>query len=215
LNTDKKYSGVLLAAGNSSRMSSWKPAAILEDKPLLFYSLKTISDVCSDIVVVGGYNIKELTSLVNDNADRFPAIITCIENKNYDSGMFSSVKAGILHTRNDNVFIALADMPFITPETYRHLIDFSESGPHSDEVIYPAIIHYQASNKIKKGHPILIKKRVKKRIIEETGDVILRDILKEFKGKQCLVTDSGILFDIDTEDDFERARNYYSYLKNK
>ena len=215
MNTDKKYSGVLLAAGNSSRMSSWKPAAMLEDKPLLFLSLKTISDVCSDVVVVGGYNIKELTSLVNDNADRFPRIITCIENKNYNSGMFSSVKAGISHTQHDNVFIALADMPFITTETYKQLIDFSESGSSSDEVIYPAIIHYLASNKIKKGHPILIKKRVKERIIAESGEVILRDILKEFRGRECLVTDSGIVFDIDTEDDYERAKNYYSYLKNK
>ena len=215
MNTDKKYSGVLLAAGNSSRMSTWKPAAMLEGKPLLFYSLKAISDVCNDIVVVGGYNIKELTSLVNDNANRFSSIITCIENKNYESGMFSSVKAGISHTRNDNVFIALADMPFITTETYLQLIDFSESGSPSVEVIYPAIIHYQASNKIKKGHPILIKKRVKERITGEPGDVILRDILKEFEGRECLVTNSGIVFDIDTEDDYERAKNYYTNLMNK
>jgi molybdenum cofactor cytidylyltransferase len=215
LNTDKKYSGILLAAGNSSRMSSWKPAAILEDKPLLTYSLKTISDVCSDVVVVGGYNIRELTSLVNDNADCFHSNITCVENKNYESGMFSSVKTGISHTRSDNVFIALADMPFISAVTYQQLIDFSESGPQSDEVIYPAIINSVASNKIKKGHPILIKKRVKERIIRETKDVILRDILKEFEGRECLVSDTGIVFDIDTEDDYERAKNYYSYLKNK
>jgi molybdenum cofactor cytidylyltransferase len=215
LKTDNKYSGVLLAAGNSSRMSSWKPAAILEEKPLLFYSLKTISDICSDVVVVGGYNINELTSMISENVSSFPAIITCVENKNYNSGMFSSVKTGILHTRNDNVFIALADMPFIKTETYQQLIDFSEGGPHSNEVIYPAIIHYLESNKIKKGHPILIKKKVKERIIGETEDVILRDILKEFEGSECLVTDSGIVFDIDTEDDYERAKNYYSYLKNK
>src|ERR1035437_4444796 len=196
-------------------MSTWKPAAMLEGKPLLFYSLKAISDVCNDIVVVGGYNIKELTSLVNDNANRFSSIITCIENKNYESGMFSSVKAGISHTRNDNVFIALADMPFITTETYLQRIDFSESGSPLVEVIYPAIIHYQASNKIKKGHPILIKKRVKERITGEPGDVILRDILKEFEGRECLVTNSGIVFDIDTEGDYERAKNYYTYLKNK
>ena len=215
MNTENKYSGVLLAAGNSSRMSSWKPGAILEGKPILLYSLKAMSVVCEDIVVVGGYNIKELTSLINDNVESFPSLITCIENTNYESGMFSSVRAGIIHTQNDNVFISLADMPFIKTETYKQLIDFSESGSRTDEVIYPAIIHHVASDRIKKGHPILIKKRVKERIIKETEDAILRDILKEFKGKECLVTDSGIVFDIDTEDDYERAKNYYSYLKNK
>jgi molybdenum cofactor cytidylyltransferase len=215
LDSDNKYSGILLAAGNSSRMSSWKPAAMLEEKPLLFYSLKAISDVCGDVVVVGGYNITELNSLVKDNSEHFNSVITCVENKNYESGMFSSVKAGIMNTRCDNVFIALADMPFISTVTYQQLIDFSESRSLSAEVIYPAIIHPLASNKIKKGHPILIKKRVKERIKGETGDLILRDILKEFEGKECLVTDNGIVFDIDTEDDYERAKNYYSYLKNK
>ena len=196
-------------------MSTWKPAAMLEGKPLLLHSLKAMSEVCGDIVVVGGYNIKELVSLVNDNAKSFSSLITCVENTNYESGMFSSVRAGIIHAQNDNVIIALADMPFITTETYKQMVDFSESGSPSDEVIYPAIIHYLASDKIKKGHPILIKKRVKERIITETKDVILRDILKEFEGKECLVTDSGIVFDIDTEDDYEKAKNYYSYLKNK
>jgi molybdenum cofactor cytidylyltransferase len=129
--------------------------------------------------------------------------------------MFSSVRTGISHTQNENVFISLADMPFIKADTYKQLIEFSESGSPSDEVIYPTIIHYLASGKIKKGHPILIKNRVKERIITETKDVILRDILKEFEGKECLVTDSGIVFDIDTEDDYERAKNYYSFLKNK
>jgi CTP:molybdopterin cytidylyltransferase MocA len=106
-------------------------------------------------------------------------------------------------------------MPFITTETYLKLIDFSESGSPLVEVIYPAIINYQSSNKIKKGHPILIKKRIKERITGEIGDVVLRDILKEFEGRECFVTDSGIVFDIDTEDDYERAKNYYLYLKNK
>ena len=196
-------------------MSSWKPAAILEEKPLLLHSLITISGICSDVVVVGGYNIKELNTLVKDNLNEFSSIITCIENKNYNSGMFSSVKAGVSQTINENVFIALADMPFITTETYKQLIEFSESGPSTNQVIYPAIINSSDSNKAKKGHPILIKKEVKERIIEETGDVILRDLLKEFEGSQCIVNDNGILFDIDTEEDFERAKNYYTYHKNK
>ena len=194
-------------------MSSWKPAAILEDKPLLLHSLKTISNVCSDVVVMGGYNIKELNSLVNDNLKEFSSNISCIENKNYDSGMFSSVKAGMRTTENDNVFIALADMPFITTETYQQLIKASESGTSASQVFYPAIIQSPTSDKFKKGHPILIKKKVKDRIIDETKDVILRDLLKEFEGRNCIVNDSGILFDIDTAEDFERAKNYYTYHK--
>lgn len=211
MNGGKKYSGIILAAGNSSRMSSWKPAAILGDKPLLFYSLKTMTSVCSDVVVVGGHNINELNSLVQSFGN---SQISCIENKNYNAGMFSSVKTGLSKSLNDDVFIALADMPFVSSETYLRLIDYAENEGQTADVIYPVIINYSSERKTKKGHPVLIKHRVKERILKETGDVILRDILKEFEGKQCLVTDSGISFDIDTEDDFEKAKNYYSHLKN-
>jgi molybdenum cofactor cytidylyltransferase len=215
LNEEIKYSGVLLAAGNSSRMNSWKPAAILDGKPLLIHSLQTLSNICKDVVVVGGYNINELNKLVNDNSNLFSSFVTCIENKEFNTGMFSSVKAGLTNSKYDNVFIALADMPFVSLNTYKKLKEYSESAADKNEVIYPVILNSQDSTNTKKGHPILIKKRVKERILRETGDVILRDILKEFKGSQCLVTDSGIYFDIDTEEDFEKAKNYYSHLKNK
>lgn len=211
MNGEKKYSGIILAAGNSSRMSSWKPGAILGNKPILFYSLKTMTAVCRDVVVVGGHNINELKTLV-DTFGNFQ--ISCIENKNYNSGMFTSVKTGLAKSQNDNVFIALADMPFVSSETYFKLIDYAETEGQTADVIYPFIINYSSEQKTKKGHPVLIKQRVKERILMETGDVILRDILKEFEGKQCLVTDTGINFDIDTEDDFEKAKNYYSHLKN-
>jgi molybdenum cofactor cytidylyltransferase len=214
LNEDIKYSGVLLAAGNSSRMNSWKPAAILDGKPLLIHSLQTLSNICKDVVVVGGYNINELNKLVTDNSNLFPCIVTCVENKEFNSGMFSSVKTGVSKVKHDNVFIALADMPFVNINTYLQLVDYSMKYDDKFEVIYPVIISSD-STKTKKGHPVLIKKKVKDRILKETGDVILRDILKEFEGSQCMVTDSGISFDIDTEEDFERAKNYYSHLKNK
>ena len=211
MNIEKKYSGIILAAGNSSRMSSWKPAAILGEKPLLYYSLKTISSVCNDVVVVGGHNINELNSLIESFGS---PQITCIENKNYNSGMFTSVKTGLSHCLNENIFIALADMPFVNSETYIKLIDYSETEGQSADVIYPVIINYSSEQKTKKGHPVLIKQKVKERILKESCDVILRDILKEFEGKYCLVTDTGINFDIDTEDDFEKAKYYYSHLKN-
>ena len=140
--------------------------------------------------------------------------ITCIENKDYNSGMFTSVKTGLSNTQNENVFIALADMPFVSIETYLRLIDYSETEGQAADVIYPVIINYSSEQKTKKGHPVLIKQRVKERILKETGDVILRDILKEFEGKYCLVTDTGINFDIDTENDFEKAKYFYSHQKN-
>lgn len=210
-----KYSGVLLAAGNSSRMNSWKPAAILDGKPLLIHSLQTLSNICKDVVVVGGYNINELNKLINDNSNLFSNIVTCIENKEFNTGMFSSVKAGMSNVKHDNVFITLGDMPFVSFNTYQQLADYLVKTDDKYEVIYPVIINSPDSTKTKKGHPVLIKKKVKDRILRENGDVILRDILKEFEGSQCLVTDPGINFDIDTEEDFERAKIYYSHLKNK
>ena len=207
MNSENKYSGILLTAGNSSRMNSWKPGALIDNIPVLYYSLRTISSVCSDIIVVGGHNFDELKKLVQGFVCD-TASISCVENKSYNSGMFTSVKTGLEHTLNDNVFIALADMPFISPETYIKMIDRAENEYREADVIYPVIISHTPGQMYKKGHPVLIKKAVKERILNEKGDVILRDILKEFAGKQCLVTDAGINFDIDTEEDFERAKKF-------
>ncbi|GIK60280.1 MAG: nucleotidyltransferase family protein [Ignavibacteriota bacterium] len=209
MNKKENYSSVLLAAGTSSRMKQWKPGILLNNKPLLFYSLKTLSEVCNEVIIVGGYNFEKLLRLTDEFSNKYNFPLICVENKNYLSGMFSSVKKGIENVTADNIFIALSDIPFVKSETYIKMIDCFETTETKPDIIYPSFSGNESGIK-KRGHPVLITKRIKQRIINETGDVILSHLLHEFKGIDCAVNDKGINFDIDTETDFENAQKYFS-----
>jgi molybdenum cofactor cytidylyltransferase len=199
------YSALLLAAGLSSRMNEWKPGIILNGAPILFHSLKTLSEVCSEVVVVGGYNFEKLQELVNNFSQSANAEIKCVENKNYKSGMFSSVKKGIENLKGENIFISLSDMPFIKSETYKKLITLKETSELNTDIISPVIINMNDIN-FQRGHPVLISRNVKERILNQNGDIILSSLLHEFTRTDCIVNDEWINFDIDTEEDLERMR---------
>ncbi|MDP1994901.1 MAG: nucleotidyltransferase family protein, partial [Ignavibacteria bacterium] len=61
------YSGILLAAGNSSRMNKWKIEIEIHNIPLLFHSLQKLTAVCDEVIVVGGCNFDRLVELIEKN----------------------------------------------------------------------------------------------------------------------------------------------------
>lgn len=191
-------------------MKEWKPGILLNNTPLLFYSLKTLSDVCSEVIVVGGYNIDKLLLLIDDFSNTYNFPVKRIENKNYKSGMFSTVKKGIENVTADNIFIALADIPFVKTETYKKMIECRENAGDKPDIIYP-VNSNDNSRTIKRGHPVLINKNIKQRIVNESGGVILSNLLHEYNAVDCIVNDEGINFDIDTEEDFEEAKKYFAF----
>lgn len=204
--SNKHYSGILLAAGNSSRMNKWKIEIEIQNIPLLFHSLQKMVSVCDEVIVVGGYNFDKLIELIKKNRIGETRNIKVIYNQQYQSGMFSSIKTGAENAKHENVFIALADMPFVSVETYNLLKRHFESEPHSD-FIQPAIL--VENGRRKKGHPILANEKVKNAIKEENDSAILRDVLKNFSGTSFLSEDLGIGFDIDTEVDLLNAEKLF------
>jgi len=200
------YSGILLAAGNSSRMNTWKIEIEIQNVPLLFHSLQKLVSVCDEVVVVGGCNFDRLVELIIKNKFVDTKNIKVICNQQYQAGMFSSIKAGTETAQYENVFIALADMPFISIETYSLLKTKFEAEKKYD-FIQPAVL--LENGKKKKGHPILINKKVKSAVKKENDNATLRDVLKNFSGNSVLSEDLGIGFDIDTEADLLIAKKIF------
>jgi len=200
------YSGILLAAGNSSRMNKWKIEIEIQNVPLLFHSLQKLKTVCDEVIVVGGCNFDKLVELIERTKLVETESIKVICNQQYQAGMFSSIKTGMENAQYENVFIALADMPFISLETYNMLkIKFEEENDY--DFIQPAI---QLENgRRKKGHPILINEKVKSAIKKEKNTAILRDVLQNYSGNSFLCEDLGISFDIDTEADLLNAEKIF------
>lgn len=200
------YSGILLAAGNSSRMNKWKIEIEIQNVPLLFHSLQKLVSVCDEVVVVGGCNFDKLVELIERTKLVYIGNTKVICNKQYQTGMFSSIKAGMEIAQYENVFIALADMPFISIETYGLLKAKYEEEKQYD-FIQPAML--LENGKRKKGHPILINNKVKLAIKRENDTATLRDVLKNFSGNSFLCEDLGINFDIDTEVDLLNAEKLF------
>jgi len=201
-----KYSGILLAAGNSSRMKKWKIEIEIQNVPLLFHSLKKLETVCDEVIVVGGCNFDKLVELIERNKIVETKNIKVICNQQYQTGMFSSIKAGAEIAQHENVFIALADMPFISIETYNLLKTKFEAEKKYD-FIQPAML--LENGKRKKGHPVLINEKVKSTIKKGNDTLTLRDVLKKFSGNSFLSEDLGIGFDIDTETDLLNAEKIF------
>ena len=200
------YSGILLAAGNSSRMNKWKIEIEIHNIPLLFHSLQKLTAVCDEVIVVGGCNFDRLVELIEKNNLVDTKNIQIICNRQYQDGMFSSIKTGAENAQHGNTIIALADMPFISIETYR-LMKAKFEGDAQYDFIQPAVL--LENGKRKKGHPILINDKVKLAIKRENDSSILRDILRSFSGNSFLCEDLGINYDIDTEADLLNAEKIF------
>lgn len=180
--------GIILAAGFSSRAGSFKMGWLLDGKPLIRHTIDGMIDFCSRIFVVGGHKIETLTGLIQDYPE-----VRVVFNKDYSSGMFSSVKEGIKHLRGDKFFLIPGDYPIVTRDVYRILLQ------SRGDIIIPT---FQG----RKGHPVLIKTTLAEEILREPEESNLRDFIRRKGFETIEVEDEGILLDIDTEADYEKAR---------
>lgn len=182
-----KVEGIILAAGFSSRAGTYKPAWPLDGKPLIHHTIDSMAHSCSRIIVVGGHKIKRLKELTRDYAK-----VQVVFNENYSSGMFTSVKEGVKHLKGDKFFLIPGDCPLVKKEVYRQLLQAR------GDIVIPEY-------RDRKGHPVLIKTSLAEEILREPEDSNLRDFIRR-KGYETIeVEDSGILIDIDTKEDFEKA----------
>jgi molybdenum cofactor cytidylyltransferase len=176
---------VLLAAGYSSRAGDFKLSWPIEGVPLLVRQTTLFSTCCDRIYVVGGHWIDQVKDLVKGISS-----VQVVENPHYQEGMFSSVQAGVARVKGD-FFICPSDYPGIAPVT---LTELAESpGPIS-------IPTYRG----KKGHPLFMKSKYRDIVLHEEKSSNLRNIIAREGFLPVPVDDRGILYDIDTLDDYRR-----------
>lgn len=180
--------GVILAAGFSSRMGQFKPALPLNGKPLLHHPVQTLLSICSEVVVVTGYNREKIEELMLP----FPSV-TLVYNPDFKTGMFSSVKAGASAVHTPRFFVTPGDIPFFSRKTCEELIDLQGS------VISPVFNG-------KKGHPVLLDQSVRREILSAPATEILRNILHRHNAVLLDTNDEGILVDIDTRTTYNRVQ---------
>jgi CTP:molybdopterin cytidylyltransferase MocA len=198
-------------------MKLWKPGILLDKIPLIIRVIASAAHICEHIVVVGGYQFDKLRVLIRDDenlSESEKRKIMFTENVNIDAGMFSSVKVGLtnVHSSIDGIFVVPGDMPFIGENTYRMLSCTFEKKPTIDVFVPAVFVEARDDTKekrLKKGHPILVRRHAIPAILQEE-DSILRNVLLKYSSEVCVVEDQGICIDIDDESDLAK---YNSYLE--
>jgi molybdenum cofactor cytidylyltransferase len=180
---------VMLAAGASSRMKSWKMMLPFAGATMIECSVRRALEACPRVVLVSGFRGQELEDLFAD-WER----VECVRNGRYELGMLSSAVRGAARVRTDRFFIALGDMPLVGPELYRLLLSCTRA-----EAVIPK---YHG----KKGHPLLVSRAVRDCLLDFDETLTLREVLALFPTLAVPVDSPHILHDIDDRGDYESLR---------
>ena len=185
-------SAILLAAGQSKRMNGEnKLVKKIKDIPVIKHSVRNImASSIDELIVVLGHQKEIIEKLIDKNEK-----IKFVFNKDYESGMASSIKTGLnnLSEKAEAFFICLGDMPMVNADIYNQLI----KSRNQKDIIVPTY-------KGQPGNPVLFDKLMKEKIMNITGDVGAKTILELNKDKILNIetNDKSITKNFNTLDNF-------------
>ena len=187
-------SAIVLAAGQSKRMGGDnKLIKKYNKKYLINHIIGTLikSKVNKIIVVLGFQKIKVRKITVKNKK------ISFVFNKNYKSGMASSIKTGLKRILKKNIgfLVVQADMPLISKKIINSLCYAIENN--NKEIVVPIY-------KINMGNPIGFKSSMIKILNKTKGDSGAKKMIKRNKKKLSLikVNSKSIFKDFNTQRDF-------------
>jgi molybdenum cofactor cytidylyltransferase len=189
---------IVLAAGYSSRANTFKMTLPLGQMTVLEQTISNFNGICSRVIVVSGFRAEliqeEIVKICNKNAYSFQ--IKHVYNENFNQGMFTSIQKGCNEVNAQAFFITPGDCPLVKKETLQLIAE------HKGDVVIPSF-HYKG------GHPIKLSKVVKQKILETNPMSNLRVVLNNHEKKYLIVNDPGVLMDMDTPEDYQKAVQYY------
>ena len=185
---------LILAAGFSSRMETFKPLLPVGGSPLIERTIaRFLQAGFCDVRVVVGHRAEEIIPIVN-RLGAHPVV-----NENFSSGMYSSVRAGVktLEKEDDAFFLMPGDCLLNRPETLAEMALFFLQGK-------AGILHPTFGGR--RGHPPLISALYKKAILTGEPSGGLKTLLAEHEDDalEIEVDDAGILKDLDTPEEYRK-----------
>jgi molybdenum cofactor cytidylyltransferase len=199
--------GIILAAGEGIRIGKPKLNLSLGSKRVIEWVLEAaLSSLLDKIILVIRPDDKEVLEI----GKRWKAEI--VFNPDFKKGMSTTIQKGLLQLDSqgkkvDGFCLILGDQPLINAKIINQLITSFTKG--KKEIVVP---YYQD----KRGNPVLFDLDWKEELMNITGDVGGRVLIKAHpdKVKRINISDSSILFDIDREEDYLKARTYFERKEN-
>lgn len=195
----RRVGAVILAAGESKRMG--KP------KLLLPWGKRStvIREVCQRVVACSGlYEVVVVTGRLQAEIRRQIADlpVRVVYNPAYALGeMLSSLKVGVgvIWQTSDAALVVLGDQPFLQREVVHDLLQAYAEG--RGRIIAPT---YEGQ----RGHPLIIDRAFWQAILELPPGAAPRDLLRKHEDEVYTlpVNTDSVLRDIDTPEDYRRAR---------
>lgn len=179
--------GLIVAAGKSRRTGQlYKMSLDFGGQTLIEKSIASMAPFCSRIVIVTGYNSEKIEVILKkyDN-------LKIVFNSHYEEGMFSSIKTGLEEISADRFFFLPGDCPLIPVQVYQKMLEIDA------EIVVPTFNNHN-------GHPVLFNRSVIEKILRGSF-ANLRDFISRHSPAQVEVGSEGILVDIDTLADYQKA----------
>jgi CTP:molybdopterin cytidylyltransferase MocA len=197
------FSGVILAAGESSRMGRdkallpWPPqsAGTSTGNTFLSAAIGLFSPYVDVILVVTGKNVNELSPIV------YARGASLLVNPDPSRGQFSSLQTGlreVLNRGRDAAMVTLVDRPPVRFETVGILQE--EFGQALKRGMWAVVPEYQG----KHGHPILVGREMIEAFLRAPATASAREIEHAHQDKIAYVTvnDPFTTMNVDTPDQY-------------
>jgi molybdenum cofactor cytidylyltransferase len=187
-------SAIVLAAGLSSRTKKYNKLLLrYKKKKLLQHTLQNILESNIEyVIVVMGNDQNKIKKIIP-----YQHNIKTIYNRNYKSGMASSIKAGLkyLPKESSHFFIVLADMPEVKKKHYNKMILATKKNKKVPVVPY---VNSQQAN------PVLFSKNFIQKLKSLRGDKGAKKILQNETKIKIIFKDKALMKDLDSLDDFKQ-----------
>jgi molybdenum cofactor cytidylyltransferase len=187
--------GLVLAAGESSRMGTDKARLGYNDRTFLETILNTLAEAeIERVAVVLGHHAEEICQSVSLRSAEV------VINPDYRLGQTSSLQMGLKALESpelEAIVLCLVDHPAVSAPTVRQLVDtFGEARP---PVVIPT---HQGQH----GHPVIIARRLFEELKSLGPEVGANTVVRRYQEATRFVevNDPGILLDIDDPESYQR-----------
>lgn len=230
------FAAVIMAAGYSSRMKSFKPLLEVGGETAVERLMRAAKEAgIHRLVVVTGHERQKLSFLferrkpergktpegeeqapAEDGAERAGGSALCMEayNRDFPEGMFSSIKKGLSTVmerwpQTKGVFIMPVDCPLVSSRVMRALMEADAAGKGEDDGNAPEQFKVPVFRG-KKGHPLLVPSSYIDEICSYDGPGGLKAVTDRNMDlmRRIPVDEEGCVMDMDTPQAYREIEEF-------
>jgi molybdenum cofactor cytidylyltransferase len=197
------FAGVILAAGDSSRMGrdkallAWPPPVAgkaASNDTFLSAAIRSLSSACEFVLVVVGKNEASLAPVIYAQGS------SLVVNPDPSRGQFSSLQAGlheVLNHGRDAAMVTLVDRPPVREST---ILELRQAFENADQKVWGVVPEFSG----KHGHPYLVGREMIEAFLRVPATSVARDIEHQQQEhiRYFRVDDPLVALNINTPEDY-------------